>query len=271
MSEQGDMRPGEVAVELPASYDAGVYFIGRIRTPFKTRAECPKSPAASDAIGRVELDERYAAGLADLALYSHAFLLYWMDQARRDLLQQVPAHLGRPRGTFALQVAGAAQPHRPGRGGADRHRGHDADRAQGRLHRRHAAHRHQALFRLRRQLSERQAALSPAPAVGCRAVARQPSRGGPGAPRRPGPPPPDARSFLGHGLSLLSRPAQRPSGGVWHSSGVHNLTARGQAATGRSPRWRPTRRRWRRPSCAAWSTRRRSASRPPTSWTRPAG
>ena len=26
-----------------------------------------------------------------------------MDRARRDLIEQVPAHLGRPRGTFALR------------------------------------------------------------------------------------------------------------------------------------------------------------------------
>jgi tRNA-Thr(GGU) m(6)t(6)A37 methyltransferase TsaA len=49
------------------------------------------------------LDPRYADGLKDLQLYSHVILVYWMDQARRDLLQQVPAHLGHPRGTFALR------------------------------------------------------------------------------------------------------------------------------------------------------------------------
>ena len=103
MSGQSDVRPGEAAIELPASYDAGIYFIGRIRTPFKTRSECPKGSAAADAVGHVELDARYLPGLADLALYSHAYLLYWMDQARRDLMLQVPAHLGRPRGTFALR------------------------------------------------------------------------------------------------------------------------------------------------------------------------
>ena len=97
------MRPGEVAIDLPSSFDAGVYFIGRIRTPFKSRAECPKGSAAAAAVGRVELDARYVEGLADLALYSHAFLLYWMDQARRDLIQQLPAHLTVPRGTFALR------------------------------------------------------------------------------------------------------------------------------------------------------------------------
>jgi tRNA-Thr(GGU) m(6)t(6)A37 methyltransferase TsaA len=103
MAERSDIRPGETAVELPAACDVGVYFIGRIRTPFKTRSECPKNTAESVAIGKVELDARYAAGLEGLALCSHVWLLYWMDQARRDLLRQVPAHLGRPRGTFALR------------------------------------------------------------------------------------------------------------------------------------------------------------------------
>lgn len=103
MADESDIRPGEVAIELPAAFDAGVYFIGRIRTPFKNRADCPKNVAESDAVGRVELDPRYAAGLRDLGLYSHAILLYWMDRARRDLIEQVPAHLGHPRGTFALR------------------------------------------------------------------------------------------------------------------------------------------------------------------------
>jgi tRNA-Thr(GGU) m(6)t(6)A37 methyltransferase TsaA len=103
MAEKSEIRPGEVAIELPAAFDAGVHFIGRIRTPFKTRDDCPKNTSQSKAIGRVELDSVYAPGLKDLQLYSHAILLYWMDQARRDLVEQVPAHLGRPRGTFALR------------------------------------------------------------------------------------------------------------------------------------------------------------------------
>jgi tRNA-Thr(GGU) m(6)t(6)A37 methyltransferase TsaA len=110
MSQARDLRPGEIALELPATYDAGVYFIGRIRTPFKSRHDCPKSPSQSDAIGRVELDPRYGAGLADLALFSHVLLLYWMDQARRDLIQQTPAHLNHPRGTFALRSPARPNP-----------------------------------------------------------------------------------------------------------------------------------------------------------------
>ena len=103
MSERSDVRPGELTLSLPEGFDAGVYFIGRIRTPFKTRADCPKNTAQSDAVGTVELDARYAAGLQDLGLYSHIILLYWMDRARRDLIQQVPGHLAHPRGTFALR------------------------------------------------------------------------------------------------------------------------------------------------------------------------
>jgi tRNA-Thr(GGU) m(6)t(6)A37 methyltransferase TsaA len=103
MNETSSVRPGEVTIPLPEAFDAGVYFIGRIRTPFKTRAECPKNPAESGAEGRIELDPRFAAGLGDLDRCSHVWLLYWMHQARRDLVVQVPAHLGKPRGTFALR------------------------------------------------------------------------------------------------------------------------------------------------------------------------
>ena len=39
------IRDGEVAVELPAHYDASLYFIGRIRTPWKERKDCPKNAA----------------------------------------------------------------------------------------------------------------------------------------------------------------------------------------------------------------------------------
>jgi tRNA-Thr(GGU) m(6)t(6)A37 methyltransferase TsaA len=103
MAERSDVRPGEVRIDLPEAFDAGLYFIGRIRTPFKSRSDCPRNTAESEALGLIELEPRYAAALADVQLYSHLWLLYWMDQARRDLMQQVPAHLGRPRGTFALR------------------------------------------------------------------------------------------------------------------------------------------------------------------------
>jgi len=103
MAEVNEIRPGERVLSLPDAFDAGIYFIGRIRSPFTTRDDCPKNSAQSNAIGRVELAPRYELGLKDLDRYSHVHLLYWMHEARRDLIQQVPAHLGSPRGTFALR------------------------------------------------------------------------------------------------------------------------------------------------------------------------
>jgi tRNA-Thr(GGU) m(6)t(6)A37 methyltransferase TsaA len=104
-ADAGPPRPrdGEVTFELPPPNDAGLVFIGRIRTPFKTRRECPHNVRESTASATIELDPRYRAGLLDLDKFSHAILLYWMHEARRDLLRQVPGHLGRPRGTFALR------------------------------------------------------------------------------------------------------------------------------------------------------------------------
>ena len=97
------IREGEVVLELPKAFNAGVYFIGRIQTPWASRNECPKNPRESDAICTVEVDERYALALQNVQTCSHLLLLYWMDKARRDLAVQAPHHYGEPRGTFALR------------------------------------------------------------------------------------------------------------------------------------------------------------------------
>ena len=97
-----DIRPGEIAVTLPDTFDAGVYFIGRIRTPWTRRDDCPKNARGSDASCTIELDPRYAAALDGVAGCTHLVVLYFMDQARRDLLVQAPRH-GERRGTFALR------------------------------------------------------------------------------------------------------------------------------------------------------------------------
>jgi len=96
-------RDGEVAVELPASFDAGLYFIGRIRTPWRTRDDCPKNARESDAVCTIEVDPGFAAALTGVETCSHMLVLYWMDRARRDLVIQAPRHYGEPRGTFALR------------------------------------------------------------------------------------------------------------------------------------------------------------------------
>ena len=53
-----DIREGEIAVSLPEKFDAGVYFIGRIRTPWTQRDQCPKNARGSNAECTIDLDPR---------------------------------------------------------------------------------------------------------------------------------------------------------------------------------------------------------------------
>jgi tRNA-Thr(GGU) m(6)t(6)A37 methyltransferase TsaA len=108
--DQRRIRPGEIAVELPAAYDAGLYFIGRIRTPWARREDCPKSGAAATALCTIELDERYGVGLRDVETASHLIVLYFMDEAPRDILLQAPRHYRRPHGAFALRSPARPNP-----------------------------------------------------------------------------------------------------------------------------------------------------------------
>ena len=101
--DSGSLREGEVAVALPPRFDASLYYIGRIRTPWKHREDCPKNPRESDAVCTIELDPRWATALQGLDTVSHVVVLYWMDRARRDLVLQAPHHYPERRGTFALR------------------------------------------------------------------------------------------------------------------------------------------------------------------------
>jgi tRNA-Thr(GGU) m(6)t(6)A37 methyltransferase TsaA len=103
-------RQGEVTAALPAEFDAALYFIGRIRTPWQSPEQCPKNPRESSAVCTVELDPRWTPALQGLESVSHVLLLYWMDRTRRDLVLQVPRHYGDQRGTFALRSPARPNP-----------------------------------------------------------------------------------------------------------------------------------------------------------------
>jgi tRNA-Thr(GGU) m(6)t(6)A37 methyltransferase TsaA len=108
-----DIRPGEIAIQLPTQADASLYFIGRIRTPWKERKDCPKNAREARETGAVctiEVDPRWQQALAGVESCSHLIVLYWMDQARRDLLFQAPAHYRSGRGTFALRSPARPNP-----------------------------------------------------------------------------------------------------------------------------------------------------------------
>ncbi len=109
-------RPGDVA--LPAdpagrAKDAGLMFIGRVRTPWTSDEACPKNLIQARERGggaTLEVDEPWRQGLTGLERHSHLLVLYWMHQARRDLVMQHPPHKDAPVGTFALRSPARPNP-----------------------------------------------------------------------------------------------------------------------------------------------------------------
>jgi tRNA-Thr(GGU) m(6)t(6)A37 methyltransferase TsaA len=98
-----ELRPGEQAVALPPQTDVGVYFIGVIHTPWRTRSECPKRGSLEGPVCTIEVDARWRPALTDLAGHRRIQVLYWMHHARRDLVLQTPFRTGKTTGSFALR------------------------------------------------------------------------------------------------------------------------------------------------------------------------
>lgn len=76
--------------------------IGIIHSPHATKEACPIQPAfSSDATGRVEVFEEYAAGLKDVETFSHLYLLYLFDRAGEIELVRPTFLDDEPHGVFA--------------------------------------------------------------------------------------------------------------------------------------------------------------------------
>ena len=127
-------RPGEQALDQdPAEQtpDAGVVFIGRIRSPWTARKDCPKNMTAARAVGQramLEVDPAFRPGLNGLQHTSHVVVLTWLNRAPRNLIVQKPRHASEAKGVFALR-----SPVRPNPVGMHVARLLDLDIAQGRL------------------------------------------------------------------------------------------------------------------------------------------
>lgn len=103
MTDTQARRPNETAIDLPPANDATLRFIGRIRTPWTDRADCPRQGRPDGPDCRLVLDPVWTPALAGLEAYEQLEVLYWLDRSRRDLLTQSPRTDGRTVGTFALR------------------------------------------------------------------------------------------------------------------------------------------------------------------------
>ena len=103
MASALDIRPGETVIDLPPPSDAAIRFIGRIRTPWATRDECPRQGRQDGPECRLELAPEWEPALDGIEEYQTLEVLYWLDRSRRDITRQSPRSDGRTVGTFALR------------------------------------------------------------------------------------------------------------------------------------------------------------------------
>jgi len=103
MVQQTDLREGEVAIDPPPANDAGLVFIGRIRTPWTSRLETPRQGRHDGPICRLEIFEPFVPAIKGVEFYENLEVIYWLHQSRRDLVLQSPKKDGKTRGTFSLR------------------------------------------------------------------------------------------------------------------------------------------------------------------------
>jgi tRNA-Thr(GGU) m(6)t(6)A37 methyltransferase TsaA len=84
--------------------------IGRLRTPYAARADCPRNGRQRQPapVCIAEVDAPWRPGLLSLDGFSHLILLYWMGVVGEPELVFTPPFDGSPRGVFATRA-----PHRP--------------------------------------------------------------------------------------------------------------------------------------------------------------
>ncbi len=103
MIDRDAPRAGERVLQDMPGTEAGLVFIGHIETPFASRDDCPRQGRADGPVCTLVLDPRFAPALDGIDRFEQLELLYWLHEARRDLLSQSPRSDGRTRGTFSLR------------------------------------------------------------------------------------------------------------------------------------------------------------------------
>jgi tRNA-Thr(GGU) m(6)t(6)A37 methyltransferase TsaA len=98
-----ELRDGEVAVEMPEASDAGLVFIGRIRTPWTSREDTPRQGNLNGPVCRLEIFEPWVPALKGVDFYSSLEVIYWLHHSRRNLVLQSPKNNKSTRGTFSLR------------------------------------------------------------------------------------------------------------------------------------------------------------------------
>jgi tRNA-Thr(GGU) m(6)t(6)A37 methyltransferase TsaA len=103
MVSDSELRDGEIAVAMPKASDASLVFIGRIRTPWRSREDTPRQGSHSGPVCRLEIFEPWVPALKGVDFYVNLEVIYWLHHSRRDLVLQSPKNNKSTRGTFSLR------------------------------------------------------------------------------------------------------------------------------------------------------------------------
>jgi len=90
--------------------DAELRFIGRINTPYKTLAACPRNFSDQGPQCTIKVDEPYADGLLGLEPGRSILVLYWFEGVNREKLQGHARKSGKFSGVFAMRSPARPNP-----------------------------------------------------------------------------------------------------------------------------------------------------------------
>lgn len=97
--------------DLTPGGDINCRAIGLIRTPFATAAGTPVQPAYGAGVEAVvEIDEAYAAALADIEQFERLWLIYWLDRVGPFVPRVVPYRDRVEHGLFATRSPARPNP-----------------------------------------------------------------------------------------------------------------------------------------------------------------
>ena len=103
MHPDEDLRLNEIAAPWMERTDAGLVFIGVIRTPWATLAECPHYGSPDGPACRIEVGDPWAGALDGVEAFERIEVFYWLHLARRDLIRQSPGRDGTTKAAFTIR------------------------------------------------------------------------------------------------------------------------------------------------------------------------
>ena len=84
--------------------------IGWIKTPYQTLQDCPRNVDPKGPVCELLINPDYAQGATGLTAGQEILVLYWFEQADRDVLLQAHRKTGKERGVFSLRTPDRPNP-----------------------------------------------------------------------------------------------------------------------------------------------------------------